>query len=310
MPTRMPTGQDYDENDSGSAPSYLNSNIDNERLLINIRDALKQTEIIALAGDTSAGPATTVTGPDAYGAAAAVGTGTHFARNDHDHGLPAAPADLPLAGGTMSGPIAMGTSKITGLGNGSAAQDAAAFGQLPNLALQYNDLLGWTFDGGGAPYVNNTNGAQYVIVNRIPLPAAITVTNVLIDLTVFGVTITHSFLALYNSAGTIIGQTADQSTSWMAGGALGIYTLPLVGGPYLCTPLGANDFLWAAHYHGTQVTAPTFAQSGAPIVIANAGCTTARLRNGYIFQANTATLGNISPAGLTVFGAPYWMAIS
>jgi hypothetical protein len=38
---------------------------------------------------------------------------------------------LPLAGGTMSGPIAMGSHKITGLTNGSAATDGAAFGQIP-----------------------------------------------------------------------------------------------------------------------------------------------------------------------------------
>lgn len=38
---------------------------------------------------------------------------------------------LPLAGGTMSGAIAMGSNKITGLANGSAADDAAAFGQIP-----------------------------------------------------------------------------------------------------------------------------------------------------------------------------------
>jgi hypothetical protein len=42
-------------------------------------------------------PATTVTGPDAYGASAVVGTATTYARADHNHGLPAAPADLPLA---------------------------------------------------------------------------------------------------------------------------------------------------------------------------------------------------------------------
>lgn len=35
-------------------------------------------------------PATTVTGPDAFGAAAVVGTATTYAREDHDHGLPAA----------------------------------------------------------------------------------------------------------------------------------------------------------------------------------------------------------------------------
>jgi hypothetical protein len=36
-------------------------------------------------------PATTVTGPDSFGASAVVGTGTTYARADHDHGLPAAP---------------------------------------------------------------------------------------------------------------------------------------------------------------------------------------------------------------------------
>ncbi len=76
----------------------------------------------------------TVTGPDSYGDAAAVGSATTFSKGDHNHGLPAAPADLPLAGGTMSGAIAMGTNKITGLGNGSAAQDGAAFGQIPTAS--------------------------------------------------------------------------------------------------------------------------------------------------------------------------------
>lgn len=37
---------------------------------------------------------------------------------------------LPKAGGTMSGPIAMGAFKITGLANGVAATDAATVGQL------------------------------------------------------------------------------------------------------------------------------------------------------------------------------------
>jgi hypothetical protein len=36
-----------------------------------------------------AAPATTVTGPDAFGDPAVVGTGLSYARDDHDHGLPA-----------------------------------------------------------------------------------------------------------------------------------------------------------------------------------------------------------------------------
>lgn len=38
---------------------------------------------------------------------------------------------LQKSGGTMSGNIAMGGNKITGIGNGTAATDAAAFGQIP-----------------------------------------------------------------------------------------------------------------------------------------------------------------------------------
>jgi hypothetical protein len=38
---------------------------------------------------------------------------------------------LQLAGGTMTGAIAMGANKITNLANGTASSDAAAFGQIP-----------------------------------------------------------------------------------------------------------------------------------------------------------------------------------
>jgi len=44
---------------------------------------------------------------------------------------------LPLTGGTMSGAIAMGSRNITGLTNGSASSDAAAFGQIPVPANGY-----------------------------------------------------------------------------------------------------------------------------------------------------------------------------
>ena len=50
------------------------------------------TGMVATAVPAGVAPATTVTGPDAYGAAAVVGASTEYARADHDHGLPAAPA--------------------------------------------------------------------------------------------------------------------------------------------------------------------------------------------------------------------------
>ena len=71
----------------------------------------------------TSGPATTVTGPDAPGASAVVGTGTEYARNDHDHGLPATfPAVVvsPLvgatAGGAAGGSVAFTDAPGTGAG--------------------------------------------------------------------------------------------------------------------------------------------------------------------------------------------------
>lgn len=84
------------------------------------------TDYLAPAGNGSAltGITAAQVGADASGAAAA-----------------AAAASLPLAGGTMSGAIAMGSHKVTGLANGSGAQDAAAFGQIPTSAAAIGGAL-------------------------------------------------------------------------------------------------------------------------------------------------------------------------
>lgn len=58
---------------------------------------------------------------------------------------------LLLAGGTMSGAIAMGTNKITGLGNPTAAQDAVTLAYLNSTRLVYVD----------ASYGNDGTGAKY-----------------------------------------------------------------------------------------------------------------------------------------------------
>jgi len=59
---------------------------------------------------------------------------------------------LPLSGGTMSGAIAMGSSKITGLADGTAAQDAVAFGQLPTDSgwIAFTYINGWGSAAGPA----------------------------------------------------------------------------------------------------------------------------------------------------------------
>ncbi len=52
-------------------------------------------------------PAATVTGPDAFGAASVVGTSALYAREDHDHGLPAAPSPALTVNTTTAASVAV-----------------------------------------------------------------------------------------------------------------------------------------------------------------------------------------------------------
>jgi hypothetical protein len=79
---------------------------------------------------------------------------------------------LPLAGGTMTGAIAMGTSKITGLGDPTAAQDAATKNYVDTNFL---DLSGGTMTGAidmGSSKITTTytpTVANFTTVDQIDL---------------------------------------------------------------------------------------------------------------------------------------------
>ena len=95
-------------------------------------------------------------GADTSGAAAAAqSTAESFATSavatETSRAEAAEAAKLPLAGGTMSGAIAMGASKITVLADGSAAQDAVAFSQLPSSSSPLAVSEGGTGTSTGAP---------------------------------------------------------------------------------------------------------------------------------------------------------------
>lgn len=54
---------------------------------------------------------------------------------------------LPKSGGAMTGTIAMGNNKITGIADGTLATDAAAFGQIASATSAYLPLNGGTMSG-------------------------------------------------------------------------------------------------------------------------------------------------------------------
>lgn len=195
--------------------------------------------------------------------------------------------------------------------------DSNATDGIRNAAFQEakrcNDLLGWTFDPTALVSGNVLGAAARLFLAKIPLPRQISVTNVILSLqAAAGSTLTHCYAALFKSDGTIIGQSADQSALWQSGASAALKTIALASGPFTVTPLAANDFVWAGIYVGTAAgTLPAFHRGfSSSSGLTNVGLTTARSRSAQLDIADTTTLTNITPSGLTPASAPYWAAIS
>ena len=150
---------------------------------------------------------------------------------------------LQLTGGTMSGAIAMGSNKVTGLANGSGAQDAAAFGQVP--------VIGGTTFGPvllGAGSLSAAQTANLLILHMIYIPVPVTLTGLAIA---NGATATGNILAgLYNAAGSSLlassGSTAQSGTSSTQYVAF--------SGTYAAA---AGTYIAAVLYSSSSATAPT-----------------------------------------------------
>jgi hypothetical protein len=74
---------------------------------------------------------------------------------------------LPLAGGTMTGSIAMGTNKITGLGDPTLAQDAATKNYIDTVVLAPSNLTGVITSVGNATSIASQTGTgtKFVVDN-------------------------------------------------------------------------------------------------------------------------------------------------
>jgi hypothetical protein len=216
---------------------------------------------------------------------------------------------------TASGNAVVGITPTTTDNSTKLATTAwgqAAIAARPRSPQTYNDLLGCSFADSGLNLSSSAlAAAATVYFARVPISQATTVTNVLADLTGLGGTLTNSFAAVWTSAGTLVGQTADQSSVWGTGGSTGVKTIPLVGGPFTVTPLAANDFIWVGVYVGTTSGAlPSFG-AATTSQTGNVGCTVARTRFGAFAIANTATLTNLTPGSLTqTLTSNRWFALT
>lgn len=95
-----------------------------------------------------------------------ISDGTNFADVDATavSALGIANAALPKAGGTMAGAIAMGGSKVTGLGSGTATGDAVTKGQL--------DAVSGRVTGGYVEWATSGSGVVTVTLPALPSGAS------------------------------------------------------------------------------------------------------------------------------------------
>lgn len=220
------------------------------------------------------------------------------------------------------------THKITSLANGTAASDAAAFGQIPlvdstaadiqangNVAAGSNGLwadsghvhpsVTWTYADSGVLAANITDplaasntaltiaGTLYLL--RVNIYKAITWTNVLLAVTAAGNNTggsTGTFVGLYNSAGTLLTGSLDVAASLTTAGTR---TLALT------TPqaLSAGTFVWVAILTNLGTTQPTLARSGAAVNTQNFNLAAASFRVAVNGTGLTALPPSITPGSNT-----------
>ncbi len=236
--------------------------------------------------------------------------------------------------------VGLNSKKITSLANGTAAQDAAAFGQLPvadataaditpvgtvavagaigkwadagHVHADPNPLPGdfgwvaWTTDPITAQ--SNTNvlapGSMYLVAFWVRKTQ--TLSNLIYHVTTAGGTLTsgQNFCAIFSADGTQRAISADQSVPWVSSG---IKTTAMTV-PYSAPP----GMYWAA-FLANGTTGPTLRATAnvSSTMISNAGLAAASLRVAINGTALTAIPGSITPsANITTNAAPLVVLVS
>lgn len=193
------------------------------------------------------------------------------------------------------------TSDIAQLSTRTAALEAGQ-GPLPSE----QGFAGWTFDpstmGGGS---GTAFGVVYTA--KIILRTSAVITNVCFYVNSLATTLTagQNFAGLYDSTGTRLGVTADQSTNWTS---IGFKAMPLSGGPILLSP-GTYYTSFVSNGTGTfgvgRASNASSAGDGA-----NFGLTASSYRFAFGPTAQTSLPTSIALGSRTVSPLIFWYGLS
>lgn len=208
--------------------------------------------------------------------------------------VPAAFTALAASGGTVGGAVAMGSNKITGLGNGTATGDAAAFGQvnLDNFTHPAQAVAA-TMPRRQATAISNTLTSGTLYLALITIPGGTTVTNC----TMFTATTaktggTHGWYVLLDTTFKVVAVTADQTDAATVWGATNT-GYPLAFGATFTPTVTANYYVGVMVAQSAGGT-PTFSVSTA----LSAGLAAATGIAGGVVQCGTSSTGQTTPPAL------------
>ena len=208
----------------------------------------------------------------------------------------------------MSGAIAMGSNKVTGLLNGTAATDAAALGQIPNiLTAKTHNYIAETCDVTASMTISGQKGVVYF--NQFNLTSPATLTNISILFQAIGSGLSGVYMGVYTQAGALVATTADISSALTT---IGMTTAAFT------TPYSASaGIYYAAILIGNSTTtSPTFWYNNAQPTLVNAGGTVSA--NTFAGGTRCMQFGNTLTALPSLFSGtpvksntgPIYMAIS
>jgi len=172
---------------------------------------------------------------------------------------------LPLAGGTMSGAIAMGTNKITGMGTPTVSTDAATKGYVDGVTVAPSNLTGPITSVGSATSIASQTGTGTKFVVDTSPTLVTPVLGVATATSVNGTTIpTSKTLVVTTDKLSVHAATTSAELAGVISDETGTGALVFASTPTLVTPvLGAAT---ATSINGTTIpTSATLITSGGAL---------------------------------------------
>jgi hypothetical protein len=215
-------------------------------------------------------------------------------------------AAVPQATGVTISTATPQASGTPAAGSTGKAADAGHVHARTTWAPSDNNLLGAAFDPAQIGS-NSALTAGVLFLVKVPILAGGTVSNVWYGFNTGGTTLTagQNLVGVYNSSGTLIGTSADQTTAF---GASGSHTAAITAVSGQSLAIAPGGFVYAAFLcNGT--TPPTLWRSGSQNAGNNIGLTAGNWRFCTIGTGQTALPASVNLASTTSVSA-FWAGVS